>query len=122
MAHRHDGSFCFVGCGTILLMPTKTKKKNVARKTVAKSRSAQQGNDGTFLLKIVLYIIVGSVWLRFADPVTIGAFVFNGLPVGLVVGLLFASHDHFQIDRKLEYVVLIMVAVLSYFLPIGIVL
>jgi len=102
-------------------MATKTKKKT-AKKSTAKPSLTQQGNDGTFLLKIVLYIIVGSIWLRFENPVTLGAFVFNGLPIGLIVGLIFASHDHFQIDRKLEYVVLIMVAVLSYFLPIGILL
>lgn len=79
-------------------------------------------SDSTYLLKIILYIILGAFWLKFSDPVVIGNFVLNGLPVGLIVGLLFASHDHFQVDRKIEYAILIVAAVASYFLPSGIIL
>lgn len=78
--------------------------------------------DSTYLLKIVLYIIIGSVWLRFSTPFFIGPVVLSGLPVGLLLGLLFASHDHFQTDRKVEYPLLIVVAVVSYFFESGIVI
>lgn len=94
-------------------MPTKNKKS-------ASARSNQ--SDGSFLLKVVLYIVLGSLWLKFSQPVALGGFELRGLPIGLVLGLIFASHDHFQVDRKLEYVVLIVMTILSFFLPAGIVI
>lgn len=73
--------------------------------------------DSAYVLKVLLYFILGSIWLRSGDflPIT-------SLPVGLVVGLLFARHDHFAIDRKIEYVVLLAAALVSYVAPIGFVL
>jgi len=62
------------------------------------------------------------LWLKFSMPLEIGSFVLTGIPLGLMVGLLFASHDHFQVDRKIEYAILIVMTVMSYFLPTGIVI
>lgn len=61
--------------------------------------------DSTYLLKLVLYLIVGAQWIRFVSP--------DGLrqipiPIGLFIGFAFALHDHFQIDRKVEYAVLLV--------------
>ena len=44
------------------------------------------------------------------------------LPIGLIIGLIFASHDHFKIDRKIEFAILLISAVLSFFVPSGIIL
>ena len=90
-------------------MPTKKKKITQPTET-----------DSAYFLKLVLYVVLGSVWLKFADPFIIGSVVINGLPIGLVLGLIFASHDHFQVDRKIEYAVLLVVTILSYFAPSGI--
>jgi len=90
-------------------MPRKTKKSQETEK------------DSTYFLKLVIYIILGTFWLKFASPMHIGDVVLNGLPLGLFIGVVFASHDHFQIDRKVEYAVLIVMTILSYFLPAGIV-
>ncbi len=79
-----------------------------------KSRERPEA-DSTYFLKILLYFVVGSIWLR-SDLLPIP------LPVGLIVGILFASHDHFQIDRKIEYALLLVAAVVSLVAPIGIVL
>ena len=94
-------------------MPKNTK---TTRKTPLKTE-----RDSTYFLKLVIYIILGTFWLKFASPIAIGDVVLNGLPLGLFIGVVFASHDHFQIDRKIEYAVLIVMTVLSYFLPAGIV-
>lgn len=71
--------------------------------------------DSTYFLKILLFLIVGSVWVHVS---------FTGfpLPIGFVLGLLFASHDHFQIDRKVEYAVLLVAAIISLVIPSGVVL
>ena len=77
-------------------------------------------NEATsvYFLKILLYFIIGSIWFKTISPVA----GFDGFPVGLVIGLLFASHDHFQIDRKIEIAILLAAAILSYVAPVGVVL
>ena len=90
-------------------MPTKKKKNTTSTET-----------DSAYFLKLVLYVVLGSFWLKFAAPLELGSFVLNGLPLGLILGLIFASHDHFQVDRKIEYAVLLIVTILSYFAPSGI--
>ncbi len=89
-----------------------------------KKKNARINNesDSTYFLKIVLYIVLGSLWLKFASPLDLGVFVLNGFPFGLVLGVIFASHDHFQVDRKIEYALLILMTILTYFLPAGIVI
>lgn len=77
--------------------------------------SKQSSTDSAFFLKLVLYLLCGSVWLQ------ISAWSL-ALPIGLALGLVFASHDHFQIDRKLEYVVLLVATIISYASPIGLIL
>ena len=92
----------------------------MASKTPSKAEPRASETDGAYLLKIVLYVILAAIWLRFPEPVSIGNLTIYALPVGFFVGLLFASHDHFRVDRKIEYVVLIMATILSIFLPTGI--
>ncbi len=75
--------------------------------------------DSVYFLKILLFFIVGALWLRQDFDVLPGI---SALPVGLVIGLLFARHEHFMIDRKIEYLVLLSAALLSYLAPIGIVI
>ena len=91
----------------------------MAKRTQKKTQSE---SDGAYFLKLVLYVVLGSLWLKFSDPIVVGNFIFNGIPIGLMLGLLFASHDHFQVDRKIEYAILIVIAVLTYFVPAGIVI
>ena len=89
-------------------MPTKTNKT--------------KESDSAYFLKLVLYVVLGTMWLKFQAPLFIGDIPFHGLPLGLVLGLMFASHDHFQVDRKIEYAILIVMTIVSYFLPAGIVI
>lgn len=91
---------------------------------MAKTKTKQQGGepDSAYFLKLVLYVVLGSFWLKFNQPIPIGDFLVHGFPLGLVIGLMFASHDHFQIDRKIEYALLILMTIITFFLPAGIVL
>ena len=78
--------------------------------------------DSVYFFKLVVYILLGAVWLKFHAPIHVGPFIFTGFPLGLCVGLFLASRDKFSIDRKIEYAILIIMALLSYFLPVGIIL
>ena len=75
--------------------------------------------DSVFFLKIVLYLVLGSFWLRLVDP---GLTKQIPIPVGLVLGLLFATHDHFKIDRKIELAVLLIAALLGFWMQAGLLL
>ena len=90
-----------------MLMP---KKKTKATET-----------DSVYFLKMLLFLILGSFWLRLTN-VSFGPFTSISIPVGLLVGLLFAMHEHFQIDRKMEYAFLLIATVMSFYLPMGIVI
>ncbi|HSX08408.1 MAG TPA: hypothetical protein VLG11_05955 [Candidatus Saccharimonadales bacterium] len=93
-------------------------KPKQTRKTAAlrgRRATVAQEYDGVFLLKIVLYLILGSLWIK----VSRGQSVTLPLPVGLIVGVAFAFHDHFQIDRKIEYAVLLVAMLIGFFAPFG---
>lgn len=90
--------------------------------SIKKNSKKVAESDSTYFLKLVLYIVLGSLWLKFSTPFEVGPFILNGLPVGLVLGVVFASHDHFQVDRKIEYAILLLMTILTYFLPAGIVI
>jgi hypothetical protein len=76
--------------------------------------------DSAYFLKLLLYMILGATWLKFATPLHLGTFQINGAPLGLLFGIVLASHDHFAIDRKIEYAILLVMMILTYFLPAGI--
>lgn len=80
-------------------------------------------SDSSYFLKLVLFVILGTLWIKFQEPLMItDDFALRGVPLGLFVGMIFASHDHFQIDRKIEYAILLIMTIASLYLPVGIVL
>lgn len=81
-----------------------------------KIKNKNDEHDSVYFLKILLYFLIGCLWLQIGSK---DSFV---IPLGLFIGLVFASHDHFKIDRKIELAVLLIACVLSYALPIGFVL
>ena len=83
---------------------------------MTKKRAAAKETDRSYFLKILIYFVFGTIWIKFN-----GYFV---LPIGLLAGLLLTRHDHFVIDRKVEYAILIIAAMLGLAgaaLPINIV-
>jgi len=93
-----------------------TKKKSISKKKTKSFKSNEP--DSTFFLKLVIFLILGSQWIYFENfpewqiPI----------PVGLILGLVFASHEHFQIDRKIEYAVLLIATFAAFWLPLGLVI
>ncbi|MDQ3158815.1 MAG: hypothetical protein M3P98_01600 [bacterium] len=79
------------------------------------AKKQKKSTDSTFFLKIVLYLILGSLWIKVTDDQSWQI----PLPAGLLLGLVFASHEHFKLDRKIDYVVLLISAFVGFWLPIG---
>jgi hypothetical protein len=87
----------------------------VARKQKRKNNKNNE-SDSEYMLKLIMYLIVGSLWLK----VTTAGGSQLPLPIGFLIGLLFASHERFRIDRKIEYAVLLVAMLLGFWLPIGV--
>lgn len=79
-----------------------SKAKSVRKS--AKSSSARE-TDNYYFLKILIYFVVGTVWIKVNGIVI--------LPIGLLLGVLLAQHEKFMIDRKIEYAVLLVSALLN---------
>lgn len=90
----------------------KTKKK-----TSVKKRASTTELDSVYMLKLVLYLIVGAQWVRFQN--TAGTSEIP-IPIGLLIGLLFVSHDHFKIDRKIELAVLLVAMFVGFWTQVGV--
>ncbi len=89
----------------------------MAKRNKKSKKQNSQELDGVFILKMVLYVILGSLWLKITKD---GPSLHLPIPVGLIVGLLFSTHDHFSMDRKIEYAVLVSAALFGYIAPYGI--
>lgn len=104
--------------------PRTSTKKTPAKKPSTRTRTQAAAlpteSDGVYFLKIVLYVVLGSFWLKFGQPLEFAGFAINALPVGLLIGLILINFDRFQVDRKIEYALLVVVTIMSYFLPAGI--
>lgn len=71
-----------------------------------------------YLLKFVIIFALGLLWIRMG--VAIGPL--TALPIGLIIGLLIVAAERMRDWRRLELFLLVLSCVLSYILPIGLVL
>ena len=97
------------------------KKKVASKKIPVKKNISKMSNtetDSNFFLKSVVFLILGAQWVY----IQISPDVQIPIPVGLIIGLVFATHEHFQIDRKIEYVILLISAFIAFWLPIGLII
>ncbi len=92
-----------------------TTRKKTAVKRRAPADDVAQNFDGVFLLKLAMYVILGSLWVKITRHDTLNI----PIPVGFVIGMLFSGHEHFRIDRKIEYAVLMVAMLIGYFAPYG---
>jgi hypothetical protein len=97
---------------------TTTSKKSTARSKKKSNSVYSVEPDSTYFLKLVIFLILGSQWLYIESypdwqlPI----------PIGLIIGLVFATHEHFQVDRKIEYAVLLIATFAAFWLPTGFVI
>ena len=91
-----------------------TIKKTKRPTKQSKSPAPGKELDSVYFLKLVLYLIIGSLWVKITHGNTQVP-----LPVGFLLGLLFASHEHFRIDRKIEIAVLLIAMLVGFWAPFG---
>ena len=93
------------------------------RPAVAAVRRQVVESDGTYFLKLIIVVILGTLWLKLAQPLSWQGIPIGGIPIGTIIGLAGISLlEKSQADRKIWYAVLIIVTIISYFVPAGIVI
>ena len=108
------------------------QQKQKRSRTYARNRAASVSrrgyekvfeSDGTYFLKLVIVILLGTFWLRFAEPIWLFNFPFGAIPIGLLVGLILVNRfEKLQSDRKIWYAILVVVTIICYFTPSGIII
>ena len=105
------------------------KKQNANKHTQIRKKTAKRfhervfESDSTYFLKLVVVVLLGTMWLKFSEPFMIGWMQFTAIPLGIIIGFLVVrAFEHHQSDRKIWYAVLLVVGVISYFVPAGIVI
>jgi len=101
----------------------RTYARNRAASVTRTGRERIFESDGTYFLKLVVFVLLGTLWLKFAQPVTWLGLPVGGLPVGLLAGLILVNKfEKYQSDRKIWYAILLVVTIICYFVPAGIVI
>ena len=104
------------------------KQKQKRPRTYARNRPKRYHeriyeSDSAYFLKLVVYVLLGTLWLKFANPVAIAGIPFGGVPVGMLIGLLLVRYfEKYQSNRKIWYAILLVITIISHFVPAGIVI
>jgi multisubunit Na+/H+ antiporter MnhE subunit len=102
-------------------MVTKKQTKLAPKKRTKIVAEQVYETDSTYFLKLVVFVLLGTLWLKFSQPVSWMGIHTGAIPVGLLVGLVLVSHfEKYQPDRKIWYAILLVVTIICYFVPAGI--
>ena len=86
-----------------------------------KGREKIYENDSAFFTKLVAFVILSALWVRLKNPIEIGVFSVQAVPAGLLIALLLVLKiEKYQFNRKIWYVTLILMAILTSFTPVGV--
>lgn len=111
------------------MVQQKQKARKPRHRTYARNRAAAviqkqvSESDGVYFLKLVIMVMLGTLWLKLAQPLSWHGIPFGGVPLGAIIGFAgIAIFEKSQTDRKIWYAVLVIVTIISYFVPAGIVI
>jgi hypothetical protein len=104
----------------------KRSKSSVKTRATSVSRPAQERlfeSDSTYFLKLVVFVLLGTLWLKFQQPISWLGIPLRGFPVGFLAGLVLVNRfEKYQSDRKIWYAILVVVTIICYFVPAGVVI
>ena len=84
--------------------------------TKKQSKKRNNNLDIIFILKIVIYLVLSTQWVYIER---VNATFTIPIPVGALIALFLSFRDRFRIDRKIEYVVILLAMFVGFWLPIG---
>lgn len=106
-----------------------TKTKKPRPRTYARNR-ARAGvrllaaePDGVYFLKLVVVVLLSTLWIKLATPLNWQGIPVAAFPLGaLFVLVAIRLFEKNPFNRKIWFAVLVVVAIISYFVPAGIVI
>ena len=115
---------CYNSIQLMTKQKTRTYARNRSKSSELFSRKGRErvyDNDGSFFLKLVVFVILSALWLRLKNPIEVGGLVVQAIPVGLFIALLLVLKiEKYQFNRKIWYVTIIFMAILTSFTPVGV--
>lgn len=78
---------------------------NMSRRHKNKAKKVLIETNISVVVKLALYLLVGTLWISKEDK--------NVFPIGVILGYLIARKELFQIDKKIEFAMLVIGAFLS---------
>ncbi len=100
---------------------TKSKKKSIT--PVRRYRERLIEADGVYFLKLVVVVLLSTLWLKLATPLSWHGIPLGGFPIGAMVTLIaIRLMEKDPYDRKIWFAVLVVVTIISYYVPAGIVI
>ena len=106
---------------------TKTRKQR--HRTYARNRPRRRSianfheSDGVYFLKLVVIVLLGTLWLKFTTPLSWGGIPFAAFPLGALIAFTAIKlYEKNLYDRKIWYAVLLVIMIISYFVPAGVVI
>ena len=85
-------------------------------KKISSKKARSNSLDFIFILKVTVYLLLSTQWLYLQK--TGGSYQIP-IPVGALIALFLSFRERFRIDRKIEYVVIILAMFIGFWLPIG---
>jgi len=106
-----------------------TKSRKQRHRTYARNRPRQRliknftEADSTYFLKLVAVVLLGTFWLKFKTQLSWQGILIGAFPLGAliaIVGIKLLEKD--QYDRKIWFAVLLVITIICYFEPAGVVI
>lgn len=96
------------------MVKTKTISKQRPKRRPTRIIKNKLEDDNIYILKLVLYLILGSQWLY----LTKGNLELP-IPIGAIIGILLVRKEQQPTDRKIAYAILLVSMFIAFWLPIG---
>lgn len=79
--------------------------------------------DAVYFAKLVAVVLLATFWIKFASPMTWNGVPMSAFPLGAFVAFVFVKlFEHDRMNRKIWFAVLVVVTIVSYFVPAGVVI
>lgn len=99
------------------------KNKNSPKRSTYNYKEFIYEADGIYFLKLIVVAIISTLWIKLSVPLSWGGIPFGGFPIGALLALIIIRvYEKDLLDRKIWFAVVLIISIISYFVPAGIVL
>lgn len=98
-------------------------RDRLKQRTIVNTKQRKGESDGLYIFKLVVVTLVSTLWLKFAAPMNIGFITLTAIPLGMVISLLsIRAFEPDSFERRIWYAVSLVIGIITYFVPAGIII